>query len=112
MEAMRVLNGKVSIMADRCVDCGECVRNCKSYAIDCERGSIEDIKNYDYTIVIPTASLYAQFNNLKDTTIVLTALKALGFDMVFECTGAQEIVSELTREYIKANKDKWPIISS
>ena len=57
MEAMRVLNGKVSIMADRCVDCGECVRNCKSYAIDCERGSIEDSKNYDYTIVIPTASL-------------------------------------------------------
>ena len=112
MEAMRVLNGKVSIMADRCVDCGECVRNCKSYAIDCERGSIEDIKNYDYTIVIPTASLYAQFNNLNDTNIVLTALKELGFDMVFECTGAQEIVSELTREYIKANKDKWPIISS
>ena len=37
-------------------------------------------------------TLYGQFNNLDDTDYVLTALKKLGFDDVFEVSKGAEIV--------------------
>ena len=36
----------------------------------------------------------------------------MGFDDVFEVSGAAEIVSDLTRKYIKEHKEDWPIIST
>ena len=56
--------------------------------------------------------LYAQANNLDDVNIVLSALKEMGFDDVFEVSAAAEVVSLLSRRYIEENKDKWPIIST
>ena len=43
---------------------------------------------------------------------MLTGLKQLGFDDVFEVSRAAELVSEATRKMIKENKLKKPIISS
>jgi hypothetical protein len=51
-------------------------------------------------------------HNLDSIDIVLTGLKQLGFDDVFEVSRAAELVSEATRALIKENKLKKPIISS
>ncbi len=61
---------------------------------------------------MPAPSFYGQFNNLEDVNIILRALKLMGFDDVFEVSAAAEILSEMTRKYIKENKDKKPFISS
>ncbi|MBQ7745556.1 MAG: ferredoxin, partial [Ruminococcus sp.] len=44
--------------------------------------------------------------------IVLTGLKKIGFDKVFEVSRGAELVSEATRKLIKEDKLKKPIISS
>jgi iron only hydrogenase large subunit-like protein len=111
-EAIRVRNGKAVITKEFCIDCGECIRICKHHAKKATYDSIEVMKQYAYTIALPAPSLYAQMNNLEDVNIVLNALKRMGFDDVYEVSGAAEVLSAYTRVYVEQHKEKWPLIST
>lgn len=111
-QAIRVRNGKAVIIDEYCIDCGECIRICQNHAKAAVYDSLDVLEQYEYTVALPAPTLYSQFNNLDDVNIVLTALLYLGFDDVFEVSGAAELVSEESRKYLKEHKDKWPLISS
>lgn len=111
-QAIRVQNGIARIIKEFCIDCGECVRYCPHHAKQTKQDNISVLKNYKYTVALPSPSLYGQFNNLTDVNIVLTALTMIGFDDVFEVSAAAEIVSETTRKYVAEHAEKWPIINT
>jgi len=111
-QAIRVRNKKAVITKGFCVDCGECIRICPHHAKKATYDSDDLLENFEYRIALPAPALYGQFNNLDDVNIVLTALKHIGFDDVYEVSGAAELVSEMTRDYMEKNKDKYPIIST
>ncbi len=110
--AIRVRNGKAHIIKEFCIDCGECVRVCTNHAKRTRYDSINTINDFEYTVALPAPSFYAQFNNITDTSIILKALIKLGFDDVFEVAAAAEMVSELSREYIKNHRNEKPFIST
>ena len=110
--AIRVRRGKAYIISERCIDCGECIRICPHHAKYAEKYSFDELQKYKYRIALPAPTLYGQFNNLDDTDYVLTALKKLGFDDVFEVSKGAEIVSEATRAELSHSGRKKPIISS
>ncbi|MEG1719056.1 MAG: [Fe-Fe] hydrogenase large subunit C-terminal domain-containing protein [Clostridia bacterium] len=112
-EAIRVRNGKATIISERCIDCGECIRVCQNRAKKAVTDSLSMLENFKYNVALPAPSFYGQFNNLGDINYILTGLLDCGFDMVYEVSTAAEIISDITRRLIN-NDDtlKKPVISS
>jgi len=111
-EAIRVRNSKAEITDERCIDCGMCIRVCKSSAKRALTDSLDKINGYKYKVAIPAPTLYTQFKKLRNPNIVLSALKKLGFDEVFEVAKAAEIVTAYSQELIAEKKISRPVISS
>jgi len=111
-EAVRIRGGKSDIKAERCIDCGECIRVCRFRAKTSLRDPLSAIDNYRYKIALPHPALYAQFENPENRAAILGALISYGFNDVYEVAAAAEIVSEMTRILIKENKAELPVISS
>ncbi|WZL83174.1 [Fe-Fe] hydrogenase large subunit C-terminal domain-containing protein [Vallitaleaceae bacterium 9-2] len=111
-EAIRVHNSKAEITDARCIDCGMCIRVCKSHAKKAMTDSFEKIYDYKYKVAIPAPTLYTQFKKIRDPNVILTALKKLGFDEVYEVARAAEIVTEYSRHIMEQEKVVSPIISS
>jgi len=111
-EAVRIRGGKSDINAERCIDCGECIRVCLFRAKTPLRDPLSAIDAYKYKIALPHPAMYAQFENPENRAAILNSLSDYGFDDVYEVASAAEIVSEMTRILIKENKVKLPLISS
>jgi iron only hydrogenase large subunit-like protein len=109
-EAIRIYEGKARILTDRCIYCGKCFRDCPVGAIDAKTHSLEDLGKYKFTIAVPSPTIYAQFPVSPNR--ILTALKLIGFDDVYEAALGAEIASIATQEYLKEYRGPYPIISS
>ena len=111
-EAIRVRDGKAVIINERCIDCGVCIKVCRSYAKKATTGSLSMINRFSYRIALPAPTLYGQFKKIADVNIILTALKSLGFDDVFEVSLAAEMVTAETARLLEEKAPKRPVISS
>lgn len=111
--AIRVRNGKASIISEFCIDCGECIMHCPHNAKETKRDRLQNaLQRFDYSIALVDPSIYGQFNNISDVNIILTSLLHLGFDDVFEVGRAFEYSMERAQEYIREHPDIRPVINS
>ncbi|MDI3480910.1 MAG: hypothetical protein PWQ97_565 [Tepidanaerobacteraceae bacterium] len=111
-EAIRVRNGKAHIMENKCIDCGECIRVCPNHAKYATVDDFEKLKQFKIKVALPAPSFYGQFKEGTSINSVLSALKKIGFDEIYEVPLAAEEVSIAIREYIKRHTDIRPLISS
>ena len=111
-EAIRVRNGRAHIIDERCIDCGECIRICEYHAKIAVTDDLSAIRGFPHAIAIPAPSLYGQFKGLKSISPVLDALKAIGFEDVFEVARGADIVSRAIHEKLRQPDLPKPLISS
>lgn len=111
-EAIRVRKEKAVIINKFCIDCGECIRICPYRAKKAVHKKVDYMKKFEYTVALPEPALYGQFNNMNDVNIILTGLKRMGFDDVYEVSAASEFVTLLTKKYVEKYENRWPIIST
>ncbi|MBI4811198.1 MAG: 4Fe-4S binding protein, partial [Ignavibacteriales bacterium] len=110
-QAIRVRDGKASLLNDRCIDCGECVRVCPNHAIVPMTNSFSDFSKFKYTIALPSPVFYSQFGKDVPPTILLESLKKIGFDDSYDVACASESVSIAIQEYLDTNKNPRPLIA-
>jgi iron only hydrogenase large subunit-like protein len=111
-EAIRVKKGRAWIIDERCIDCGECVRVCPYQAKKGYSDPLSLLQEYDFRVAIPAPALYGQFPETVSTNKILTTLKYLGFDEVFEVARAADIVTAETKRLLAAGELPRPAISS
>ncbi len=111
-EAIRVRDRKAHIDPNRCVDCGNCVEACTFHAIIPRSDPLDIIKNFRYKVAIPSTSYFGQFTEDVSYEVAKQALYELGFDDVQEEAMVTQFMIDVIRDYIRANRDKRPILSS
>ena len=111
-EAIRIRDGRAVINEGRCIDCGECIRICPQEAKKAVCSKLSAMDRFRWKVALPAPSLYGQFENLDDVDYVLTGLKHIGFDDVYEVSRAAEMVTAYTRAYLGTEGIKKPVIST
>ncbi|MEO0161592.1 MAG: [Fe-Fe] hydrogenase large subunit C-terminal domain-containing protein [candidate division WOR-3 bacterium] len=111
-KAIRIKEKKAAVNAERCIDCGECYRACPYGAITPLTTKTSDITRFKIKVALPSPVLYSQFGSNIMPDQILNALKAIGFDYVYDESLACEMISIAIEEYLERNKSPRPIISS
>ncbi len=110
-QAIRVKDGKAMILKERCIDCGECIRTCPQGAKKSITDPIEKIHDYKFKIALIAPSVLGQFDDNTPPGKIISALKIIGFDDVFEVARGADLSTFYTKQLLK-KKTERPLISS
>lgn len=111
-EAIRIRSWKAVINPERCIECGMCVKVCPRHATRPMVDTLDAMEDYDYKIAIPASAMFGQFKGVKSRNHLLTALKKVGFDDIYEEAIGAEMISCATRKILERKDRKLPLISS
>lgn len=102
-KAIRIVNGKASVIPENCVACGECVKVCPAHAkkIRTDLARLKQLLNSKQKLHASVAPSFAAYFPGVRIEQISSALRKLGFDGVSETALGAQIVSAQTAEFLK-----------
>lgn len=113
-EAIRVVDGEITIIKDLCVDCGECLRACSRKALGLDDDDWDLIRAHGTVEAIPDPTFFAQFGIFWYPDVAKTVLAASGIDLLIEeMEDAFDLSAYATARLIEGlTADQLPVIST
>ncbi len=110
-EALRVKNGKSTLILNQCVDCGECSVVCPTEAITIDNDDFEHIFEYKYRVALIPSVFIGQFPEDISVNLIYNSIKKIGFTHIYEAENGVEILKDELPDYQKEHTNK-PLIST
>jgi Fe-S-cluster-containing hydrogenase component 2 len=110
--AIRVKNGKASVIPELCIDCGNCLAVCPTAAITATPIPFTALDQFKFKVVVASPALFAQFGPNVSPAQVGRALLDLGFDAVWEYAVDIELTDRAISDAIKKWPGPFPLISN
>jgi Fe-S-cluster-containing hydrogenase component 2 len=111
-KAIRVRDGLAVISKEFCIDCGECLRVCEHGAIVPITTAPADLNKFAFKVAVPSPVLFTQFGQNIMPDQILSALRIIGFDYVYDEAWMCEMASMAIEKYLTEKPKHLPIISS
>jgi len=111
-KAIRVRDGKAVIIDELCIDCAECLRVCPYDAVHSHTTSFAALDVFAYKVAIPSTVIYGQFGAAVLPNEILSALRRVGFDEVYDLSSICELNCAATEEYLNEHPRPRPYITS
>lgn len=107
-KAIRIYAGQAEVINERCIGCGNCTRVCSQGA----KTFLSSIEEVDTLLKVPgvktaiiAPSFPAEFTELEDYKVMVSMVRALGFDKVMEVAFGADIVTAAYSELFDLNTD-------
>ena len=99
------------IIANRCVDCGECYKACPVTAIGVEQDDLKTIFSFPVRVILVPSVLIGQFPKKIMTSSIYKALMDIGFTHIYEVENSVDMVLDAYKQYSE-DQPLRPLISS
>lgn len=112
-EAIRVIDGSITIIRDLCVDCGECLRACQRKALGLDDDDWDLLRAHGTVEALPDPTFFAQFGSFWEPDLAKAALSAWGIDLLIEeMEDAFDLSAYASAKIIESmSSDQLPLIS-
>jgi iron only hydrogenase large subunit-like protein len=88
------------------------VRRCPYHAKKVVSDSFDMLGKYKHNVALVAPAFCGQFSKAVNIDVILTGLKNIGFDDVFEVARGAEVITAKTREILASGEFNVPLISS
>lgn len=110
-EAIRIFDGKVTLIENQCVNCGACLAACHIQVLNIVGDKKEKLNNYVFNVAILPIAIYGMVQEIDDLNIIYETLYDLGFDAVFDSSIVYELIGDKIEEYLKIHSNKPGILT-
>lgn len=95
VDAISIVNEKVTIDNKKCINCGKCIQVCEEKVLKVKKVDIEKaLKEHSYNVVLIPSALISDIKQYNELNDIASALKAYGFDEVVQYSDIEGFLYE------------------
>ncbi len=113
-EAIRIVDGEISILEELCIDCGECLRSCRRQALGIEEEDWNEAKKESPDLpAVADPVFFSQFSHFIDPETLEAVLVTTGVNLLLDETeDAFDLSAALTAQMIaRSAPTALPLVS-
>ena len=106
VDAISIVNGKVTIDNKRCINCGKCLTVCEEKVLKIKKVDVEQaLEEHQFNVVLMPSALISDVKKYNELKKIASALKKFGFDEVVQYSDIEGYIHELSLKEYTGSKE-------